>query len=112
MMVIACPNDMSLLMHSVKLTAFCNAATDPKNWIRYPADSDPDPDPLTNGTFFHQSKISKIPNFGPFHLKIFKLDRCFHENFKAVFKLEIWSKNLEQILKAQIFVLNLTKMFS
>ena len=30
------------------------AAPDPKNWIRDPAGSDPDPDPLTLRTFFHQ----------------------------------------------------------
>ena len=32
------------------------AATDPKNWIREPAGSDLDPDPLTHETFFHQPK--------------------------------------------------------
>ena len=38
-------------------SAEIKAATDPKNWIRDPAGSDPDPDPLTHGTSFHKSKI-------------------------------------------------------
>ena len=35
------------------------AATDPKNWIRDPAGSDPDPDPLTHGTYSIGEKIPK-----------------------------------------------------
>ena len=33
------------------------AATDPKNWIRDPAGSDPDPDPLVHGTYSIGQKI-------------------------------------------------------
>ena len=42
-------------LHQVKnlIVVDTKAATDPKNWIRDPAGSDPDPDPLTNGTFFY-----------------------------------------------------------
>ena len=39
-------------------TKTVKAAMDPKNWIREPAGSDSDPDPLTHGTFFIIKKLS------------------------------------------------------
>ena len=62
------------------------AATDPTNWIRDPAGSDPDPDPLTNGTFFHQPKNTQNAKFVVLFLsKFFKHDRFFHKKFQNSF---------------------------
>ena len=42
-----------VVQKSLSITVCTKAATDPKNWIRDPVGTDPDPDPLTNGAIFH-----------------------------------------------------------
>ena len=60
------------------------AATDPKNWIRDPAgsDPDPDPDPLTHGTHSIGEKNTKNVEFLAYFLQILKQARFFHKNFE------------------------------
>ena len=64
------------------------AATDPKNWIRDPAgsDPDPDPDPLTHGTFFHWPKIPQnVPFLAPFVLQLKKQNKFSQKQLRNRF---------------------------
>ena len=72
------------------------AATDPKNWIRDPAgsDPDPDPDPLAHGTFFHWPKIPQNVSFlAHFFLQFEKQNKFSHKQLRNRFLTENFVKS-------------------
>ena len=97
---------MQGVLHIYSVTA--KAATDPKNWIRDPAGSDPDPDPLTHDAFFQWPKRPQNVSFlACFFCNFLNKRNFLRNNFETGFKQKKLSKIKEQILNAQNVVQNL-----